>query len=82
MSCVVILLFIRKVLWKDRLFFIAGRSSIKIHGKVVQVPFEITFLGGKEGDEEFTFAFLSSPSQKCSLLLTFISVLGIVAYAQ
>ncbi|VDK37164.1 unnamed protein product [Taenia asiatica] len=63
-------------------FPIAGRSSIKIHGKVIQVPFEITFLGEKEKGEEYTFAFLSSPSQKCNLLLTFISVLGTVAYAQ
>uniref|UniRef100_A0A915EWT3 Uncharacterized protein n=1 Tax=Echinococcus canadensis TaxID=519352 RepID=A0A915EWT3_9CEST len=43
-------------------------SSVKIHGKVVQVPFEIAFLGEQERGEEFTFTFLSSPSQKYSLL--------------
>ncbi|EUB60583.1 hypothetical protein EGR_04602 [Echinococcus granulosus] len=57
-------------------------SSVKIHGKVVQVPFEIAFLGEQERGEEFTFTFLSSPSQKYSLLLVFISLLGTVACAQ
>ncbi|CUT98992.1 conserved hypothetical protein [Echinococcus multilocularis] len=56
-------------------------SSVKIQGKVVQVPFEIAFLGEQERGKEFTFTFLSSPSQKYSLLLVFISLLGTVACA-
>ncbi|KAL5106449.1 hypothetical protein TcWFU_009848 [Taenia crassiceps] len=58
-----------------------SQSSVKIHGKVVKVPFKIIFLG-ENGGEEFTFVFLSSSLQKCSLLLTFITLLGTVAYSQ